>query len=87
MSRIFKHYGLEGQVIKVKRVGGATVAYPWAYTEQELRVVRETPERLHCIVMRHKNPKGLFKSHEYPTYIDKYDIEKGKFIINGGEIK
>lgn len=83
----FKHYGLEGQTIRVKRKSGESDAYPWGYAEQSLRVNKETPYFLSCTVLPHKHPHGFGMSTPYSTTISKHEIQTGEMIINGGAIK
>ena len=83
----FKHYGLEGQTISVKRKAGESDAYPWGYAEQEMKVEKETPYFLSCTVLPHRNPHKFKTSRPYRTTLHKHDIQAGNIIINGGSIK
>lgn len=87
---MFRHYGLAGQVIKVKKKHPASLESktdPWAYAQQSMRVEMETPYFLSCTVLPHRHPLGLSMSTPYRVTLHKHDIQSGEIIINGGAIK
>ncbi|MCC8066426.1 MAG: hypothetical protein LIO94_04915 [Clostridiales bacterium] len=85
---MYKHYGLTGQTVKVRRKKlGETDAEPWAYGEQDMKIEGEYEHFLTATVLPHKNPSGTGISKPYPVTIHKFDIQCGDILINGGEIR
>ncbi|MCC8073676.1 MAG: hypothetical protein LIO62_06075 [Clostridiales bacterium] len=85
---MFKHYGLTGKTVKLRRVPiGDTPENPWAYAEQNVKVKAEYPNFLLVVILPHKNIQGYGLSFPYKTCIHKNDIQIGDVLLNGGAIK
>lgn len=85
---MFKHYGLAGQTVKVRRKRLAeTDCEPWAYGEQDMRIEAEYDNYLLSTVLPHSNPQGMGLSKPYHATIHKHDIQSGEILINGGAIR
>lgn len=85
---MYKHYGLAGQTVKVRRKKlGETDAEPWAYGEQNMKIEAEYDCFLVATVLPHRNPEGTGISKPYPATLHKHDIQCGDILINGGAIR
>ncbi len=85
---MFKHYGLTGETVKVRRKRlGETKEEPWAYAEQNMKIEAEYPCFLVATVLPHKNPQGFALSKPYTVSIHKHDIQCGDVLLNGGAIR
>ena len=85
---MFKHYGLAGQTVKVRKKRlGETKEDPWAYGEQNMKIEAEYPCFLQATVLPHMNPQGFAPSKPYQTCIHKHDIQSGEVLLNGGAIR
>jgi len=79
---MFKHYGLEGITVKVRHKHGHTPAYPWFYKAVPVLIEKETKGYLVGRVLPHRAPGGFGPSLPYRVTMNKFDIEKGIFIIS-----
>lgn len=82
-----KHYGLTGETVNLRYKAGETVACPWGYAQQKVRITAEYPHLLVAVMLPHHHPHGLGISHPYTICINKVDILLGEMIINGGAIR
>lgn len=73
-SEIYKHYGITGEVVKIKVKDATFERVPVQGLTIPVRIEAEYPKFLIGTVLPHYNPSGLGKSHEWPITIDKWKL-------------
>lgn len=79
---MFKNYGLTGKTVMVRRKDKHTPAFPWHGIAVPVLILEERTGYLVGKVLPHYSPEGIGLSKPYRINMNKFDIEKGLFIIS-----